>query len=294
MPVIYIDVLFLINFVLDSGLLLITGRLSGKFPNPLRTIMGGIMGGIYACGIFFVNLPVWSSFIVKIITSSAMIFAVFFPFSIKEFFKLSAAFYLQTFLLGGALSATFYFSGRPAVMSNNIYYFPFSTLQLLCVSLPLIATLYYYWKKSKNRLLSYGKYCNITIKYNDKTLCAEGLVDSGCSLYDPLSGKPVIILSASLSDKFFDEKLVGLIKTSELATLLIEGKFRLIPYSTISELHGNMPAFLPDTCSLKFDKKEFLCDCVIAFSHSYTGEKAIINPDALVHHKNFGGKSYEL
>lgn len=289
MPVIYIDVLFLINFILDSGLLLITSRLSGKNTHSLRILLGGVLGGIYACSIFFVALPVWSSFIIKIFITGLMIFAAFFPFSKKEFLRFIINFYIQSFLLGGTLSAFFYFSGRPAVMSNSIYYFPFSTLQLLFIALPLIGALYFYWKKSKNRLLSYGKHCTVSIFHSNKYLSIEGLIDSGCSLYDPLSGNPVIILSTSFSKKLFDEKSAELIKNNEIISLLASGNFRIIPFSTISTRDGNMPAFLPDRCTIKTDKKVFDCSCVIAFS-SFSGKNAIINPDVF----NFGGKSYEL
>lgn len=289
MPVIYIDILFLINFILDSGLLFITGRLSGKTPHPLRILPGGAFGGIYSCSVFFVNLPFSSSFFIKLLAAAIMILITFYPFSKKEFARLLINFYIQTFLLGGMLSATFYFSGRPAVMSNNIYYFPFSTLQLFCLSIPLITLLAFHWKKSKNRLLSYGKYCTVTISHDGKSLITEGLIDSGCSLSDPLSGKPVIILNASLSEKIFDSTQTNLIKNHQLAELLING-FRLIPYSTVSSADGNMAGFTPDSCEININGRNFNCDCVIAFSHSFSGKNAIINPDVLI----FGGNVNEL
>lgn len=257
----------------------------GQTPHLARTLIGGALGGIYACSVFFVNLPFFCSIAMKLLISSTMIFIVFSPFSFKAFIKLSASLYIQTFLLGGALCATLYFSGRPAIMSNSIFYFPFSTFQLLLISLPLITVLAFYWKKSKNRLLSCDKHCRLTISRGDRTLALDGLIDSGCELFEPLSGKPVIILSSALSEKLFDKETYELIKTDDLANLLIKGFF-LIPYSTVSLSNGNMAGFSPDCCKVN----DSFCDCVIAFSPTYSCKTAIINPEVLI----FGGTLNEI
>lgn len=276
MPVIYIDILFLINFLLDSGLLLIAGRLSGKTPHPLRILSGGILGGIYACLGFFVNLPAICTIFIKFLASSIMIFTTFYPFSRKEFIRIILSFYLQTFLLGGTLSALFYFSGKPAVMSNNIYYFPFSTFELILSALPLITALSFYWKKSKNRLLSHDKYCTVTISHLGKTFTLEGLIDSGNSLFDPISSLPAIIIPVSLCEKLFDPETFSIIKSGNLTDLLLKG-FRILPYSTVSDNSGNMSGFIPDDCKINLNP----VSCVIAFSPAYEGKTAIINPNAL-------------
>ena len=275
MPVVYIDVLFLINLIFDCILLVLTGSISGRKPPTFRIIFGGFFGGVYSILIFFAHIGFFISGATILAASAVMIMLVFFPFTKREFLRLMASFYLSAFLLGGALSGIFYFSGRPAIMSNGIYYFPLSFLQLLLVALPLSAVLCFSWSRTKSRLLQYGKYCTVIISLGDNRLSLEGLIDSGCSLKDPYLNKPVIIIDPEMAKKLYDKPLEN---------------FRLIPYSTI-ESTGFMTAFSPDLCIIKKGTLKHLCNCTIAVSPAFSGGRAIVNPDVF---KNFGGVKNDL
>lgn len=266
MPAIYIDVLFLTNFILDSIVLILAGRISGKKYSPLRIIFGGLLGGFYGISVFFINFSRPLSAIITFICSALMVAASYCPTDKRNFFRLLISFYLSSFLLGGALSGIFYFSGRPGIMSNGIYYFPMSTLQLLICALPLAVILCFSFQKAKNRLLSHSKYCTVTLSAGEKSINLEGLIDSGCSLTDPYTKKPVIIIDPQMAQKLFGDSMP---------------LFRFIPYNTIRS-GGIMKAFSPDLCIIHFDDKHFRCDCSVAVSPAFSGGKVIINPDILL------------
>jgi len=270
MPVVYIDVLFFINFIMDSILLVITGRLSGRDFSVFKILAGGALGGIYSASVFFAPLSFLSAWLIKLMVSAVMVGISFGFKPIKNLIRFVLNFYLASFLLGGALSAIFYFSGRPSVMANGIYYFPLSIFQLYIVAFPLAISLAYYFKKSKNRLNNYGKYCTVTIGFKDKKITAPGIIDTGCSLTDPYCKKPVIIIDLDMASELLEESCFA---------------FRLIPYSTI-ESDGFMKAFSPDLCTLRAEDKTYECSCSVAISPAHSGGKAIINPDIL---NNFGG-----
>ena len=269
MPAIYIDVLFLTNFILDSILLILAGRISGRNYSPLRIIFGGLLGGFYGILVFFTNFSRPVSAVITFACSALMLAAAYFPTAKKDFLRLMIGFYLSAFLLGGALSGLFYFSDRPAVMSNGIYYFPMSTLQLIICALPLAAVLCFSFRKAKNRLLSHSKYCTVTLSVGEKNIKFEGLLDSGCSLTDPYTGKPVIIIDPQMAEKLFGN---------------FSPLFRFIPYNTIRS-GGIMKAFSPDLCVIHLDDKEFRCDCSVAVSPAFSGGKVIINPDILLNRR---------
>ena len=275
MPVVYIDVLFLINFIMDSILLVITGRLSGRNFSVFKILAGGALGGFYSASIFFAPLSFLSAWLIKLMVSAVMVGIPFGFKPIKKLIRYVLNFYLASFLLGGALSAIFYFSGRPSVMANGIYYFPLSVFQLILVSFPLTISLTFYYKKSKNRLINYGKYCIVTIGVKDKKITVPGIIDTGCFLTDPYCEKPVIIIDPDIAGALLDQRNFA---------------FRLIPYSTI-ESGGLMKAFSPDLCTLQTADKTFECSCSIAISPAHSGGRAIINPDIL---NNFGGLQNEL
>ncbi|MFA7636969.1 MAG: sigma-E processing peptidase SpoIIGA [Monoglobales bacterium] len=260
MPIIYIDVLFLINFILDSILLILAGFISGKNFSSLRIIMGGFLGGLYGISIFFLNFGKVLSLFISLAAATLMITAVYFPLTRKEFFRLVRGFYISAFLLGGALSALFYFSGRPGIMSNGIFYFPLSLTTLLFSAIPLAAVLCYYWVKTKNRLMSHGKYCTLMLSLGEKIIHLDGLIDSGCSLVDPYFNKPSVIISGSAAQR------------------LSAKNFRLIPYSTVTSAGELMQAFTPDRCTITANNKVYRCDCTVAISPAISEGSAIINP----------------
>ncbi len=266
MPVIYIDVLFLTNFVLDSIVLILAGTINGKKYSPLRIILGGLLGGFYGILVFFTDFSRPVSAVITFVYSCLMVAVGYCPTAKKDFSRLIAGFYLSAFLLGGALSGIFYFSGRPAVMSNGIFYFPMTTLQLFICALPLAAVLCFSFRKAKNRLLSHSKYCQVTLSVGEKSITLEGLLDSGCSLKDPYTGKPALIIDPSVAQKLFSDS---------------PPLFRFIPYNTIKS-GGIMKAFSPDLCVIQLDDNHFLCDCTVAVSPAFTGGKVIINPDIIL------------
>ena len=266
MPVVYIDILFLTNFILDCIVLILAGRITGKQFSPIRIILGGFMGGLLGAIVFFTNFPRLMSAFITLAFSAVMIAVCYCPVPKIDFLRLLAGFYLSSFLLGGALSGIFYFSGRPAIMSGGIYYFPMSTMQLIMCALPLAAVLCFSFKKAKNRLLSHSKYCLVSLSVGEKTINLEGLIDSGCSLTDPYTGNPALIIDPQMAQKLFGDS---------------EPLFRFIPYNTIRS-GGIMKAFSPDMCVIHLDDKQFRCDCTVAVSPGFSGGKVIINPDILL------------
>lgn len=265
MPVIYIDVLFLINFIMDSILLTVTSRISGKSPTPARIVLGGLLGGIYGASVFFAPLSFLSAGTVKLVFSAVLIFVVFGKSSAKEFVRILVSFYLSAFLLGGALASVFYFSGRPGIMSNGIYYFPLSFSRLVLVALPLGITLAFYYNKIRGRLTGHGKYCTVTLHMGNNKLTAEGIIDTGCSLVDPYCRRPAVIIDPVMAEKL----LCGL-----------SPPLRLIPFSTIDS-NGFMKAFTPDRCAVTTRETTFFCNCSVAVSPAYSGGKIIVNPEIL-------------
>ena len=266
MPVIYIDVLFLTNFILDCTVLIVAGRLTGRKFSPVRIIFGGLLGGFYGIAIFFSDYSRLLSVVTAFICSALMIAVSYCPLTKRDFLRLLTSFYLSSFLICGALSGIFYFSGRPCIMSGGIYYFPMSVTQLILCALPLAAVLCFSFKKTKNRLLSHSKFCRVTLSLHEKNISLEGLIDSGCSLKDPYTGKPVIIIDPKMAEKLFEDHVPPI---------------RFIPYNTIQS-GGIMKAFSPDICVIDSDNKQLLCDCTVAVSPGISGGKAIINPDILL------------
>lgn len=260
MPVVYIDVLFLINFIIDTSLLITSATFCGQPLKILRTVAGGFFGGVYAC--LTVVFPILSY--LKFPVSLIILTITFAPKPKKQFLKLLSAFYLQTFLLSGSITTTLYY--------------PLTTPKLLITALPLLAVITYFYKKQKNRLLTYGKNCTVNLTACGKTLQIKGIIDSGNSLTDPLSGLPVIVTSA---ENFARGEILGKIKNKDFAELMLTGKFYIIPCKTLSG-ENILLGTKPEKCEIvttSGEKKEL--HCTLALAPDYEKEEIIINPLAI-------------
>ncbi len=281
MVVIYVDVLFLVNFIIDSALLFCTGRLLCRKMSAWRILAGGGVGGIYSSVIFFISLPSPILFMCKIFASCAMVLISFSFRQIKEFVWGLVCFYISNFLLGGTLTALFNFSGKSGILKNGSLYFPLSFFQLMLMATPLILALLFTCTKLKDKLSGVEKDCMVTIGFGEKEVLIQGIIDSGSSLKEPISGLPVIVIGVGQAETLLSEQTAGLIKCGDLSRLIETGKFRLIPCRSVNSKNF-LAGFFPDFAKILTSKGEKFCRCTIAISPDDFVEKAIVNPEVLL------------
>ena len=136
MPVIYIDVLFAVNFLVNYLLLRVCCIFSGLKVYKYRIISGSIIGACYAVLVFFPDFTLIHSTVYKLLISM-LIIAISSPFfSVRSYLKTLLVFYAVSFAFGGCVLGIFYFSNvgarLGAVYSNGILYFnlPWTILAL--------------------------------------------------------------------------------------------------------------------------------------------------------------------
>ena len=87
-----------------------------------------------------------------------------------------------------------------------------------------------------------------------------GFMDTGNSLFEPISGKPVCVVDKDLYEALCDEEAKG---------------FRIVPYTSIGKKCGIMHASPVDVMEIRFREEELvLRDIYIACSEEFTEEGA--------------------
>lgn len=108
----------------------------------------------------------------------------------------------------------------------------------------------------KNRNL--GRYfVEMSLSRNEKHINIYGLIDSGNSLIDPITNKPVILLSKKSFLKLFSK--------TELNEMLTN-QCRRVACETISGDKIEIPIFENISVKLKFEKEFVIANCVVGFS----------------------------
>ena len=113
----------------------------------------------------------------------------------------------------------------------------------------------------------------IYVKYKGRMTSIDGLADTGNSLVDFFSGKPVIICSI--------ESLSSILNVNSIneSAKLPKG-FRLIPYSTIGN-SGMIPVFTPDEVIIVNEDTAFKKGVDVLIGIKSSESEAIFNPKLL-------------
>lgn len=177
---IYLEYIFIINFLLDFMILYGTKRILKKNTSNIKLIISSIIGSL-STFILLINVSNNQLFIIKIILSIIMIITAFGSNNIKENILY---FYLISIIIGGLI---YLFD-----LKTN----PYLNMFLITILTPfIIYTLIKEYTKFKTTIKD--KYVvNIIIKNKEYKL--EGFVDTGNRLKSPISNKSVILVNLNI------------------------------------------------------------------------------------------------
>lgn len=116
---IYIDIIFLENLFMNYIILFATGTIVKAPIRIIRTFISSAIGSIYAVISYMSILEIYSSTLLKIILSIAMVYIAFNSKTLKQFFKQLIIFYLTSFTFGGVAIAFLYFINPENISMEN-------------------------------------------------------------------------------------------------------------------------------------------------------------------------------
>ena len=175
---IYLELYFLINYILDISLLIGTGKLLKIKVKIYKYFIGSFIGSLSITFIYINNNI--TLFLLKIIISILMIISTF---GFNNIFRNIIYFYLLSIILGGI----FY------LLDINFYY----NYLLLIILSPLIIYLFVS-EILKRKRININKYL-ITIKYKNNIINTYGYIDTGNCLKDPYLNRNIILIDKYLN-----------------------------------------------------------------------------------------------
>ena len=237
--VIYVDVLFVVNFFITYLLLFATSFLAKSEMKQYRAIIASLAGGLYSLVIICDKLNFLISTLGKIAVS---ILIVFIAFGFKRF---TVVFYFSNLIFLGVIYAVYmYFSPNGVTVKNSSVYFNITATQLVLSAFGAYIVTFIIIKIT-NRTLAKGEIYSLSIFTDDKEYKLFAFADSGNKLKEPFSDYPVIIVDKS--------------KIPEKCE-------RLIPCQTVSG-EGMLKAFKPDKVIISSSKNKIeLTKVYVAFS----------------------------
>lgn len=243
--VVYIDSVFALNAILDYLLLLCTARLAGVPLKRLRYGLGGLLGGIYAAATFLPGCEFLGGPVVK--AAAGVLMALTAYGCEPQFFRLSALLFGIACGLAGCVLAAGVLTGNRISSAGGILFADPNAGELLVVT-----TLGYLFFTTVFRSAARHRVRRdimpVTVTVGGKSAAMTALADNGCGVMDPVTGQPVLIVSAKRLRPLLPEAVWPFLEKEYLrrpAELLEqlqraapELRFFLVPYRTVGLAGG--------------------------------------------------------
>lgn len=256
----YIDVLFLINFLMDYILLLLARRILKCSATHGNVCLGASVGAFLTCVVvvwiqnMFVRFILFHGFInILMIIIGLKIRGI--RKSIKAFLTL----YISGFLLGGVFEFVYQYVGTYIEVGSLFFVIAIACYYIACAVLSILM-----------KLFQFGDYyCQVILILGDKKCRTQAIVDTGNHLTDPLTGKAVSVIGRKTAE--------------ELLNNTLPDKIRFIPYRSIGKSHGVIPVITLDCMCIEDEENEWVEHPLIGISDTNISENEkfdmILNPD---------------
>jgi stage II sporulation protein GA (sporulation sigma-E factor processing peptidase) len=236
---IYVELVFLDNFIINLLILLFTSLLTGTKKRWGRFAASAAIGGAYACAVFGADgLAV--SIVTKTAVSLLMCFTAYYAKGEKSFWKNVCAFYIASFVFAGAMYAAAYCFDQPKSFGAAIVVKP--AVRYILSGLAAGAALTGLFSRVRRRTAGReARTVSLTLHYKERRAELKCYIDTGNMLTEPLSGLDVIFVSAAAARSLFDRKTFELLTWSRKSEGAwgetcrgspATGRLRLIPCET--------------------------------------------------------------
>ncbi len=289
-PIVYIDMLFLMNFFMDTLVLLGTAFLIKKSLCLWRIALGSSLSAFYSTVMFFPQISFLYSIVFKAVFLFFSVWIAFPASTLKALFKNTLMFFASNLIFGGIIFflifATDFGTAMNTFVSNGEIYFDISSKTLIFSIILAYLVIYAISFIKKENIVTSRKQVDITVSFENRTVSFKALCDTGCTLCDPISGFPAIILSPKYAKQLFPKALLSAIKKNKIPSEY-ETKLRALPFSTLDTRLEIMYGIIPD--KILFEGRE-IKKVIIAIStidfEKKSGFSGILNPQIFDFYNN--------
>jgi stage II sporulation protein GA (sporulation sigma-E factor processing peptidase) len=262
--VVYIDILVVENFFMNYLLLYVISRLCKSRARKWRISAAAFVGALYVLVLFFPDLHLFYSVIMKYMMSILMIIIAFSPHEFKEFLKILILFYIEAFIVGGCLLGVFYLSSSSAdIINGALFITNVSPEYIIIMSILATVMVKFGFDYYEGFYLNEKMKIEMDIFLNKKKCSVTALIDTGNSLKDPLTNLPVVVVYyKSILEILPDEVKEAAAKdysyelfTNRVLNSSLKSRVRIIPYNALGVENGILVGIRMDTIINKFKNK---------------------------------------
>ena len=279
MQVLYVDVLLLSNLAMNYLSFGITALLTHRPLRFGRRFLSSLLGALYAVLAVVMAFPLVLHIPVLVLLSLLLLRIAFGKIgSGKLLFGAFCSFCLSNFLLGGAAEWLFGYMER--ALGSRTYFGLRSSDVALLAGFGAYFVLKLILRFFSETPVSGG--ASVRFVLGNHSLTLPLLVDSGCFLSDPISGKAAILVAVNAVEGFLPKEMFLYLKGRTHALpdhSFLERRIRLLPSESIGGKKLLTALRLDGVYLIDRDRKEIPLDVLVAFcdeTQSFGGYKGIL------------------
>ena len=256
MRVLYLDILFLVNFCMDYMALYMAGGLCERKRSALRLLAASFIGAVYAMAAVLLTGNHQIQGLIGICVSLLMVALAYGASLRRDFVRIFITFYAVSLLLGALVTVGYTMLNRYTSpdgigqrQGHPILFFAIAAAGGLLIRLAGK------WLSRENTV----KKRSVTVRLGQRSVTFDALIDSGNLLIDPLSGRRVIVVGIDVLRDFLPREMLRMLeKDPPDPTGLPPSqarRIRLIPIHTVGEARL-LVGLLPDEITVLNDEKK--------------------------------------
>lgn len=214
----YVDSLFLINFVMNLYILMLVNRSTLRTATPGRLLAGAALGSGGYLLLLFIGGPVLFKLLLGTAGALGMLLISFPVRGFRNFLRLVEKTLFFSFCIGGGI----FFLMRILPLTEGVLTGTFGILGLGGV---LFLFLERFFREPKSEQCM----CRATLVRKGASVTVSALIDSGNSLAEPISGKPVSVMDEKVFRSLWGSGGQG---------------YRAIPFHSIGRRRGILEGYL--------------------------------------------------
>ncbi len=293
--VIYADVVFIINLVMDTFILFLTSIILKKRINKGLIFLGGLLGSMLYCMLMFYEpMSKYYNAFTSLFTFLIPLLIIFRPKTLREFLKTFITLNVCAFFIGGLSTALLFYTNASSYIGDLLNFtvdnfsikFLFFSCSFSYVAIKILRLIITEKINKKQEIVS------VEVNTDKNKIVFNALVDTGNTLKEPLEDKHIIItefeiikemLPSELKLIFYEKKERDINEFTKLP-LEIVNKVRMIPFKSIGNENGFLIGFRVEGVTIytetdKYEIKDIYIG-IASFKLSNTDNfNALINPE---------------
>ena len=252
LTVIYVDTLFLLNAIVDYLLLLCSARLAGERLSRLRFALGALLGGLYAVALFLPGFGFLGRPLCRLSAAVLMVLTAF--GGCRRLLRQVVIFFLLSCAFGGGVLAIGLLGGRGLSLGGGVLYSSMDLKIVLLSAAGCYAVITLIFRGAGRHTAASRELLPARLSLRERQVELTALVDTGNTLTDPVSGRPVMVAEGEKVGALFPdgqapapEELRRPVEALErLGRQGWQGRCRLLPYQAVGVECGMLLALRLD------------------------------------------------